>query len=152
MPRLIAIVALLLSTLVARPLAAQPAAEVGAVTAVVHAFHTALSSGAAEKALELLAPDAVLLEAGGVETRAQYAKDHLPLDIEYEKTVTTTRTPIRVVVSGLTAWATSTSETTGTYRGRPVDSVGAESMVLTKEAAGWQVRAIHWSSRPRPAK
>lgn len=152
MPIPIALLALLLSTLVARPLAAQPTAEVAAVTAIVNAFHAALSSGAENKVLELLAADAVLLEAGGVETRAQYAKDHLPLDIEYEKTVTTTRTPIRVVVSGLTAWATSTSETTGTYRGRPVDSVGAESMVLTKEAAGWQVRAIHWSSRPRPAK
>jgi len=151
MPILIAVVTLL-STLVARPLAAQATAETGAVTAVVDAFHAALSSGQGDKALALLATDAVMLEAGGVETRAQYAKDHLPLDIEYEKTVTTRRTPIRVVVSGTAAWATSTSETTGTYNGRPVDSVGAESMVLTKEAAGWRIRAIHWSSRARPTK
>ncbi len=151
MPILIAVVTLL-STLVARPLAAQPTPEAGAVTAVVDAFHAALSSGQGDKALALLATDAVMLEAGGVETRAQYAKDHLPLDIEYEKTVTTRRTPIRVVVSGTAAWATSTSETTGTYNGRPVDSVGAESMVLTKEAAGWRIRAIHWSSRARPTK
>ncbi len=150
MPILIAVVTLL-SMLAARPLAAQPT-EAGAVTAVVDAFHAALSSGQGDKALELLAADAVMLEAGGVETRAQYARDHLPLDIEYEKTVTTKRTPIRVVVSGPTAWATSTSETTGTYNGRPVDSVGAEAMVLTRETAGWRIRAIHWSSRARPTK
>ena len=151
MPILIAVVTLL-STLVTGSLAAQPTAETGAVTAVVDAFHAALSSGQGDKALELLAADAIMLEAGGVETRAQYAKDHLPLDIEYEKTVTTKRTPIRVVVAGATAWATSTSETTGTYNGRPVDSVGAESMVLTRDTAGWRIRAIHWSSRARPTK
>ncbi len=151
MPILIAVVTLL-STLVTGSLAAQTTAETGAVTAVVDAFHAALSSGQADKALELLAADAIMLEAGGVETRAQYAKDHLPLDIEYEKTVTTKRTPIRVVVSGAAAWATSTSETTGTYNGRPVDSIGAESMVLTRETAGWRIRAIHWSSRARPTK
>jgi ketosteroid isomerase-like protein len=133
---------------VTSPLAAQPA-PVGEVTAAVDAFHAALSSGQGDKVLELLAEDAILLEAGGVETRAQYAKDHLPLDIEFEKTVTTKRTPVRVVVAGNTAWATCTSETTGTYNGRPVDTVGAESMVLSKESAGWRIRAIHWSSRAR---
>jgi ketosteroid isomerase-like protein len=147
MPIVIAL-AMLASALLTSPLAAQ-SAGVSEVTTAVDAFHTALSSGQGDKVLELLAEDAILLEAGGVETRAQYAKDHLPLDIEFEKTVTTKRTPIRVVVAGNTAWATSTSETTGTYKGRPVDTVGAESMVLSKETAGWRIRAIHWSSRAR---
>jgi ketosteroid isomerase-like protein len=141
--------ALLLAALSTSPLVAQPAGPVGEVTSVIDAFHAALSSGSGDKVLELLAEDAVMLEAGGVETRAQYAKDHLPADIEFEKTVVTKRSPLRIIVAGATAWATSTTETTGTYRGRPVDTVGAESMVLSKESAGWRIRAIHWSSRAR---
>ena len=48
-----------------------------------------------------------------------------------------------------------TSRTTGTYRERAINSAGAELMVLSRTADGWNIRAIHWSSRsvrtPRPA-
>jgi hypothetical protein len=59
-----------------------------------------------------------------------------------------------VVVNGPSAWATSTSEFSGTFQGKPVDSIGAELMVLSREPAGWRIRAIHWSGRTRakPAK
>jgi ketosteroid isomerase-like protein len=77
-------------------------------------------------------------------------KGHLPADIEFEKGVSTQRSPIRVAVSGDTAWATSTSEVTGTYQGKPVNFVGAESMVLSRTKGGWRIRLIHWSSRQRP--
>lgn len=137
--------------LVAAPAAAQSsAAESANAIAVVDGFHAALVAGDSSKALQLIADDAVMLEAGNVETRAEYEKNHLPADIEFESGgVTTKRSPIRVVVHGNTAWATSTSEVTGTFQGRPVDFLGAESMVLSREAAGWRIRAIHWSSRAR---
>ena len=139
-----------LSGLAAVPLAAQPATNESAeVVAVVDKFHAALAGGDSSGALQLLADDAVMLEAGSVETRSEYGKNHLPADIEFEKGVSTKRSPIRVVVRGDTAWATSTSEVTGTFQGRAVDFVGAESMVLSREPAGWRIRAIHWSSRAR---
>ena len=72
--------------------------------------------------MQLIADDAVMLEAGSVETRADYGKNHLPADIEFEKGVSTKRSPIRVVVRGDTAWATSTSEVTGTFEGNPSTS------------------------------
>ena len=99
--------------------------------------------------MQLIADDALFLEVGGVETRSEYGKNHLPSDIEFEKTVSAKRSPIRVVVNGNSAWATSTSEYSGTFQGRAIDSLGAELMVLSREAAGWRIRAIHWSGRAR---
>jgi ketosteroid isomerase-like protein len=137
-----------LTGLAAVPLAAQPATNESAeVLAAVDKFHAALVAGDSTAALQLLADDAVLLEAGSVESRAEYGKNHLPADIEFEKGVSTKRSPIRVIVRRDTAWATSTSEVVGTFQGKPVNFVGAESMVLTRESAGWRIRAIHWSSR-----
>jgi ketosteroid isomerase-like protein len=140
----------LLCTLAAGPLAAQPVGDVAAVTAVVNAFHDGIRKGDAAAVAQVIAEDALMLEAGGIETRAEYVKNHLPADIEFEKTVSTKRSPIRVVVNGVSAWATSTSEFTGTFQGKPVDSLGAELMVLSREPAGWRIRAIHWSGRARP--
>ena len=142
-------------TLAAAPLTGQSAgADVAAVTAVVNAFHNGIRSGDAAAVAQVIADDALMLEAGGTETRAEYLKDHLPADIEFEKTVSIKRSPIRVVVNGPSAWATSTGEFSGTFQGKPVDSIGAELMVLSREPAGWRIRAIHWSGRTRikPAK
>jgi hypothetical protein len=47
------------------------------------------------------------------------------------------------------AWVVGTSTTRGEYRGRPVNSAGAELMVLTRTPHGWRIAAIHWSSRRR---
>jgi ketosteroid isomerase-like protein len=66
-----------------------------------------------------------------------------------QDSVTTSFKPYRVMVAGDAAWAVNTNEYKGTFRDRPVDSVGVELMVLTKDAAGWRIRAIHWSSRAR---
>jgi ketosteroid isomerase-like protein len=139
----------------AAPLVGQSAAsDVAAVTAVVSAFHNGIRNGDAAAVAQVIADDALMLEAGGMETRAEYLKDHLPADIEFEKTVSIKRSPIRVVVNGPSAWATSTGEFSGTFQGKPVDSIGAELMVLSREPAGWRIRAIHWSGRTRakPAK
>lgn len=97
--------------------------------------------------MALLTPDAVILESGGVETRAEYQSHHLQGDISYAKSMKSARSPIRVSARGDVAWASSTSTTTGESRGRQVNSAGAELMVLTRTVAGWRISAIHWSSR-----
>ena len=124
--------------------------EEAAVRAVVSRFHTALTSGNAAGAMAVVGADAVFLEAGGVETRAEYEKNHLPADIEFEKDVPMKRGALRVVVSGDAAWTTCTTELKGTFQGRAVDSIGTEMMVLSRTAGGWQIRAVSWSSRARP--
>jgi len=132
------------------PLAAQPAGDEAAVRAVVSGFHAGITAGDAAKVMALVADDALFLEAGTVETRSQYEKDHLPGDIAFEKGVKIKRSPIRIVVVGDAAWATCTSEYQGTFQGRAIDSLGTELMVLSRGASGWRIRAIHWSSRARP--
>jgi ketosteroid isomerase-like protein len=132
-------------------IAAQTTAAAEAdVQKVVDAFHAGLKRGDAAAVMQLLAPDVVMLEAGGIETRAQYEKDHLPADFEFEKVVTSAFKPYRVVVVGDVAWTIHTSESKGTFRNRPVDSLGVELMVLSKDASGWRIRAVHWSARARP--
>jgi ketosteroid isomerase-like protein len=119
------------------------------VTKVVTDFHKALVNADSASVLALLAQDAVILESGGMETRAEYLSHHLPGDIAFAKAVASTDGPIHVNVAGSTAWTAGTSTTQGTFNGRAINSTGAESMVLTKESAGWKIRSIHWSSRNR---
>ena len=120
-----------------------------AVAATVHRFHAALAAADSTAALALLAPDAVVLESGGMESRAEYRSHHLAADVEFARAVTEQRGPVRVRVRGDAAWATSTGTTRGEFRGRAVDSAGAELMVLTRTPEGWRIAAIHWSSRAR---
>ncbi len=117
------------------------------VARVVESFHAALAAGDSVGALQFLAPDAVIQESGGAETRADYARHHLPGDIEFARAVPSTRGAVRVVVAGDVAWSSATSTTKGTYRGRTINAVGAELMVLSRSGGGWRIRAIHWSSR-----
>jgi len=120
------------------------------VVAAVHRYHAALASGDSVAVAALLAPGAVILESGGVETRAQYLGGHLRGDIAFAQGVPSERGAVAVTVRGDVAWAASTSTTKGEYRGRAVNSVGAELMVLVRTGQGWQIAAIHWSSRSRP--
>ncbi len=119
------------------------------VATMMARFQSALASGDSAVALALLAPDAVILESGGVETRDDYRAHHLPADIAFARAVRGVRSPLRVYVQGDVAWATSTSTAQGEFRGRAVNSVAAELVVLTRTNEGWRIRAIHWSSRTR---
>ena len=119
------------------------------VAKAVADYHKALVSADSGAVLALLAPDAVILESGGMETRSEYISHHLPGDIAFAKAVVSTNGPIHVTVDGTTAWTAGTSTTQGTFNGRAINSSSAESMVLAKGPTGWKIRAIHWSSRNR---
>ena len=118
-----------------------------AVADAAHRFHAALEAGDTAAVLGLLAPDVRVLESGGLETREEYRSHHLPGDMAFAAAVAREAGPLSVTVAGDAAWVVSTSRTSGTFRDRPVDSVGVELMVLSREADGWRIRAIHWSSR-----
>ena len=132
------------------PLTAQTAsADSAAVVTAVQSFHSALTEGDSATVLDLLSADARIVEGGGIETRAEYRSGHMRGDMRFASAVSREIGSIRVVVLGDVAWATSTSVTQGEARGRNIDSRGAELMVLTREADGWKIRAVHWSSRSR---
>jgi ketosteroid isomerase-like protein len=132
----------------AAPAGAEPG-DSAAVARVVTAFDRALEAGDSAAVLSLLSPDAVILESGGVETRDEYRSHHLAGDIGFARAARRTQGPVRVVLRGDAAWASSTGAAQGTYGQREVNSTGAELMVLTREPGGWKIRAIHWSSRAR---
>jgi ketosteroid isomerase-like protein len=137
--------------LVDRPSASSSAeSDSLAVAAVIRQFHVALEAGDSVAALALLKEDAIILESGAVETREEYRSHHLGSDIAFAQAVAREEGPIRVMISGDVAWATSTSTMRGTFRDRPVNSRSVELMVLERALTGWRIAAIHWSSRSLP--
>jgi ketosteroid isomerase-like protein len=135
--------------LAASLLAQAPSADSTAVTAVVNAFHTAVKTGNTATAIQAIGDDAIFMESGGIETRAEYVANHLPEDIKFEKAVTSAWKLYRVVVQGAAAWATSTEDITGTFEERPVNLAVVELMVLSRQNGAWKIRSISWSSKRR---
>jgi ketosteroid isomerase-like protein len=123
-------------------------AQARAASATVDAFHAALERGDTKAAAALLADDALVFESGGVERgKAEYASHHLPADALFARAVASKVTRRAGQADGRTAWIASESTTKGTYKGKPIDSVGTETMVLRREQAGWRIVHIHWSSK-----
>ena len=61
--------------------------------------------------MRLIAPDAVFVESGKIETRAEYEANHLPADVDFERHVKAMRGPLRVTFDGRdTAWVISRAE------------------------------------------
>ena len=125
------------------------AADSIAVMRVVGRFHGILSTGDTAGLNALVASDLRVLEGGSVENRQEYLSHHLSEDIEFAKAVNEKRTSTSYTCEGNVAWLVSTSSATGNFNGRPIDSMGAELMVLSRTEKGWKIRAIHWSSARR---
>ena len=126
-----------------------PPADEHDVTSVLETFYAAMKTGDTAAAMQQIAPDAVFVESGKLETRAEYEANHLPLDIAFEKQVTGKRGPWRTTIQGDAAWVIATTEFDGTFDGGPVNFVSAQLAVLTRNEGNWRIRSIHWSSRRR---
>lgn len=122
-----------------------PAAR--APAAVVDAFHAALSRGDTKAALALLADDALVFESGGVERgKTEYAAYHLAADAAFSQAVSANRNRRTASSIGSIAWIASEGRSTGTYKGKPVDQITSETMVLRRVGLNWKIVHIHWSS------
>jgi ketosteroid isomerase-like protein len=119
------------------------------VVAPLQAFYAAMKTGDKAAAMAQIAPDAVFVESGKLETRAEYETNHLPADIDFEKQITGKRSPWQVKTQGDTAWVIATTEYDGTVDGAPLNFVSAQLAVLTRTSGEWKIRSIHWSSRRR---
>jgi ketosteroid isomerase-like protein len=140
-----AIVSLMLSACAAAP--ATPREQ--DVIDVMESFYGAMKTGDTTGAMRHIAADAVFVESGKLETRAEYEANHLPADIQFEKQVTGKRSPWQVTFAGDTAWGIATTDFDGTFDGSPVNFVSAQLAVLTRQDNAWRIRSIHWSSRRR---
>lgn len=124
-------------------------ADSAAVAAAVHALHAALEQGDSARVVALFAADARILEAGQVETRAEYAAHHLASDIAAAQALTGDHVIGQLTIADSVAWVVSKYTSHGTLRGRTVNNEGAELVVLRRAGASWEILAIHWSSRRR---
>ncbi len=123
-------------------------AEATAAASVVDAFHAALEHGDTSAALAFLADDVLIFESGGTErSKAEYAQHHLAADAAFSAAVPAARSRRMARAVADSAWVASESRTTGQFNGRPVDSMSVETMVLHRQAEGWRITHIHWSSR-----
>ena len=107
-------------------------------SATADRFHAALASGDRAAMEALLAPDAVVLEGGRHESRAEYLSHHFARDVE--ALAGTAPEPLyrRTGVAGDAAWVASTQ--------RIGDAEMAELLVMKRTPDGWRVAAVHWSS------
>lgn len=121
-----------------------------AALAVAAQFHDLLGRGDSAAVARSLAPDAIVLESGDVETRAEYVAHHLGEDITFARAVPSTRTIVQSRREGNVVWITTTSVSKGRFGDRQIDSRGAELMIVSRSGSKWLIRAIHWSSRRAP--
>jgi ketosteroid isomerase-like protein len=114
------------------------------VKAVVDAFYGGISAGDPPAVMRLIAPDAVFMESGIIESRAEYEMNHLPADIEFESHVKPVRGPLRITFDGRdTAWVISRAEYD---EGNPEKYIITQLMVLTRDTGDWRIRTISWSA------
>ncbi|TFB13252.1 nuclear transport factor 2 family protein [Candidatus Marinimicrobia bacterium MT.SAG.4] len=121
--------------------------DVALIKAVVQYYHKALEAKDKETALKLLSDDVLIQESGHLETAEEYKSHHLMSDMEFSAAVSGKREVIEAVTEGNIGWVVSSSSMVGEFRGREINSIGAELIVLLKENGSWKIRAIHWSSR-----
>jgi len=135
-----------------QPHATAPAADApqapAAAAAVVDAFHAALRRGDTAAATSHLGEAVLIFEAGGAErSRAEYAAAHLAGDAAFAQAVGSELTRRTGGGAGDLAWVASEGRTRGRYKARDVDRVTTETMVLRRQAGGWRIVHVHWSSR-----
>lgn len=125
-----------------------PSARPAAAT--VDAFHAALNRGDTKAALNLLADDALIFESGAAErSKAEYAEHHLSADAAFSQAVPSTVTRRTGKSEGTTAWIASEGKASGSYKGKAIDLVTTETMLLRRIGKSWKIVHIHWSSEKK---
>jgi ketosteroid isomerase-like protein len=110
-----------------------------------------LGRGDTRAAAALLADDALIFEEGSVErSKAEYVSHHLPADAAFSRVVSSTVTRRAGRSNGAVAWIATEGRIAGTYKGKAVDRMTTETMMLRRVGGAWRVVHIHWSSAARP--
>jgi ketosteroid isomerase-like protein len=134
------------STGKAQSVAAVPP-SVRPAAAAVDAFHAALRRGDTGAAQSYLAEGTLIYESGGVERgRQEYASHHLGADAAFAQAVPGTVTRRAGEAAGNIAWVATEGRTAGTYKGKAVDRITTETMILRRVGRSWKIVHIHWSS------
>ncbi len=126
-----------------------PDAAISAVNKV-DAFSQALAAADFEQVKDLLAPDAIILESGGVEhSRDEYLNHHAKSDVAFLSGAHVKVVSRTARVEGNLAWVATESEIHVSKDNKPLTLLSTETMILGKRSGDWHIVHIHWSSRPK---
>jgi len=115
---------------------------------VVDAFHSALAKGDRNAVEALLSDNVQIYEQGGAErSKTEYASHHLQSDMEFSAATRAEQTARSGLILGGLAYVITEGTVSGTFKGKAIDSVTLETMVLRREKEGWRIVHIHWSSK-----
>ncbi len=121
--------------------------------AAVDAFHNALVKGDRQAVQAALDDQVQIYEQGGVErSKAEYASHHLDADAAFSAVTARTQTARSGTILGDLAYVISEGTVAGTFKGKAIDSITLETMVLRRAQGGWRIVHIHWSSRDTKKK
>ncbi len=113
----------------------------------LNAFHMALRSGNAARAVELLSKDAVIYEQGFAEvSRDEWIAQQLGPAMAFARDAKrdVVRRSTRLV--GDAAWVMSNTRTTVSLPERKLVFNGGETAILMKEGDEWKIVHLHWSA------
>ena len=126
-----------------------PDAAISAVNKV-DTFSQALAAADFEQVKDLLAPDTIILESGGVEhSRDEYLNHHAKSDASFLSGAHVKVVSRTARVEGNLAWVATESEIHVSRDNKPLTLLSTETMILGKRSGDWQIVHIHWSSRPK---
>lgn len=117
------------------------------VIAAAERFKDAVVRADSALVVEMLLPDALIIENGGIETKLEYMSGHFQGDARFLQAMTEEPISRQVRILNGTAYVASITRYHGALRDREIDIRSAELIVLTHTADGWRVAGIHWSSR-----
>ncbi|MED5523717.1 MAG: nuclear transport factor 2 family protein [Pseudomonadota bacterium] len=110
------------------------------------AFQQALRDGDAEAVRRLLADDVHIYEGKGVEHSAdEYAHHHMPGDMAFLKSMSFTPLEHKVREAGDMAYSVAKTRLQGRYKGKDIDLISVETLVLARTGNSWKIVHIHWS-------
>ena len=136
-----------LTALVTASSAVAQAPDSVAAVAAVERFHGALAASDSALAVSVLADDALIIESGAIQSRAEYLSHHLGADMKGSQGRKGVRSVSNVTVVGTMAYVVSKTETPASGAAGSTASELVELMVVSRTTNGWKIRAVHWSSR-----
>ncbi len=121
----------------------------GPAEAALQAFEDALQVGNRDVALEWLAPEATITEAGATDaSRDAYANEHMGLDMAFLKTARILLVDRQVHPGADSTHIVSTTRVTGRAGEIPVNVTVTEQARLKRTPLGWRIASLDWSIAP----
>ena len=115
---------------------------------VSDALFKALQTGDEVTVAALLADDVLILEgAHAQKSKMEYMSGHMKSDMAFLPNVKNEVLSREKGQAGDVAWVTTHSRSTGSYKGKEVDRMSREFLLLRQHGSAWKVTLIQWADK-----